>query len=158
MMDLEEARVSLGFYADLLDSHCSQYRLAIILAEKGKNAGPLESRAIGLIDQATAELRRLQREALGLGILIDEAIAKEAQQFVRLPLELSKLLEARSRIAVSLQQAGDLLQEHDRKEAEKNAPPKESDVVVAIRAFREKWKKEESERIEPTSNGRSEES
>jgi hypothetical protein len=30
--------------------------------------------------------------------------------------------------------------------------------VVAIRAFREKWKKEESERIESTSSGQSEES
>lgn len=158
MMDLEEARVSLGFYANLLDSHCSQYRLAVILVEKGKNAGPFESRAVGLIDQATAELRRLRREALVLGILIDEAVAEEAQQFVQLPLVLSKLLEARSQLAVSSQQAGDLLQEHDHKEAEKNAPPKESDLVVALRALREKLKKEESERIESTSNGRSKES
>jgi hypothetical protein len=90
MMDLEEARVSLGFYADLLDSHCSQYRLAVILADKGKNAGPFDSKAIGLIDQATAELRRLRREALILGILIDEALAKEAQQFVQLPVSIPR--------------------------------------------------------------------
>jgi len=125
---------------------------------KEKNAGPIGSRAIGLIDQAAAELRRLRREALVLGILIDEEIAREAQQFVQLPLELSKLFEARSQVAASSQQAGDLLQEHDHKEAEKNAPPKESDLVVALRALREKLKKEESERIESTSNGRSEES
>ena len=58
MMDLEEARGSLGFYAGVLNSYCSQYRKAVVLADKVRNAGPIKSRAIGLIDQAAAELRR----------------------------------------------------------------------------------------------------
>jgi hypothetical protein len=155
-MDLEEARISLGSYADQLDVRCGLHRLAVGLAGEEKRAGQTEPRAAGLLNQTIAELRRLQNEALVLCILFDEAIVQEAHRFVRFPLELAKVFEAKNRVTSLLQQAGALLQEHDQRESKKNAPPKENEIVDAIRAFMEKRRlEEEPNRVESTSNSHS---
>ena len=155
MMDLEEAGNSLGSYADQLDVGCSLHKLAVDLVAKEKAAGLIELRAAGLMDKSIGELRRLQKEAIILCILIDEEIVREANRFVRLPLEYVKLSEAKNRVTSVLEQAGAILQEHDRLEAAKNEPPKEPAIVAAIRRYREKRDLElEAERIESTANRR----
>ncbi len=149
MMDLEEARISLGFYADQLDLGCGLYKLAVDLAAKEKTAGLIEQRATGLVDKSIGELRRLQKEAIILCILVDEGVAQEAYRFVRLPLEFAKLLEAKNRVTFLSQQVGILLQAHDYREAVKNEPSKENAMVTALRAVIEKLRlEEESNRIE----------
>jgi hypothetical protein len=54
-----------------------------------------------------------------------------------------------------LEQAGAILQEHDRREAANNEPPKESAIVAAVQRYEEKQKSElEAERIESIANRR----
>src|SRR6266702_1771204 len=106
MMDLEEARISLGSYADRLDLGCGLYKLAVDLAAREKTAGLIEQRATGLVDKSIGELRRLQKQAIILCILVDEGMALEADRFVRLPLEYAKLSEAKNRVTSVLEQAG----------------------------------------------------
>jgi hypothetical protein len=155
MMDLEEARISLGSYADQLDLGCGLHKLAVDLAAKEKTAGLIEQRATGVVDKSIGELRRLQKEAVILCILVDEGITREAGRFVRLPLEYAKLWQAKNRVTSVLDQAGAILQEHDRREAVKNEPPMENAIVAAIRKFTEKRELElEAERIESISNRR----
>jgi hypothetical protein len=145
MMDLEEARVSLDFYASLLDLQCKQYSLAVSLMEVEQNAKQPESRATGLRDQAVADLRRTERETLVLSILIDKAIARESKRLVHLPHELVRLLEARNRQTAALNIAVNLLREHDqkeaekeRKEAQKKEPAKPTALQLAIQEYRER--------------------
>jgi len=102
-------------------------------------------------------LRRLQKEATILCILVTEGIVEEVHRFVRVPHEYTEVSEAKDRVILVLQQADTLLQEHDRREAAKNEPPKESDLAVAMRRFREKQQLElEAERVASVSNSRSE--
>jgi hypothetical protein len=138
MMDFEQARNSLGSYADQLDMGCSLHRLAVDLTAEEKTAGPIQQRATGLLEMTVGELRRLQKEAIILCILVDEGVALEADRLVRLPLEYVKVSEAKNRVTSALEQAGGILQEHDRREAAKNEPPKENAVAAALRGFREK--------------------
>ena len=72
MMDLEEARISLGSYAARLDLGCGLHKLAVDLAAKEKTGGLIQQRATGLVDKSIGELRRLQKEAVILCILVDE--------------------------------------------------------------------------------------
>src|SRR6267154_2113379 len=123
-MDLEQARISLGSYAERLDLGCGLHKLAVDLVAKEKTAGPIERKAAGFMDKSIGELRRLQKEAIILCILVIEGVVKEADRFIRLPHEYAKVSEAKDRVISVLQQAGALLQEYDRREAEKNAPPK----------------------------------
>ncbi len=157
MMDLEEARISLGSYADRLDLGCGLHKLAVDLAAKEKTAGPIEQRAAGFLDKSIGELRGLQKEATILCILVTEGIVEEVHRFVRVPHECTEVSEAKDRVILVLQQADTLLQEHDRREAAKNEPPKESDLAVAMRRFREKQQLElEAERVASVSKSRSE--
>jgi hypothetical protein len=135
-MNLEEARISLGSYADQLDLRCGLHRLAVGLAGNG-GAGQIEPRVTELIEKTISELRRLQKEALILCILLDEEVGREAYRFVRLPLEFATVLEAKSRVTSLSQQVGTLLQEHDHREAVKNVPPNENTVAAAMRRFKE---------------------
>src|SRR5712671_3007615 len=104
MMDLEEARISLGSYADRLDLGCGVYKLAVDLAAKEKTAGLNEQRAAGLVDTTIGELRRLQKEATILCILFMEGLVKEADRFIRLPHDYTEVSKAKDRVILVLQQ------------------------------------------------------
>jgi hypothetical protein len=116
---------------------CRLHKLAVDLAAKEKTAGLIEQRATGLVDKSIGELRRLQKEAIILCILLDEEIAQRAYRYVRLPREFAKVLEAKSRVTPLLQQVGTLLQEHDHREAVKSEPSKKSEMAAAFRRFKE---------------------
>src|SRR6267154_5087070 len=120
MMDLEQARISLGSYADRLDLGCGLHKLAVDLVAKEKTAGLTEQRAAGFMDKSISELRRLQKEAIILCILVDEGVIREARRFTHVPLEFAKVWEAKNRVTSGLEQAGAILQERDRREAAKN--------------------------------------
>jgi hypothetical protein len=142
MMDLEEARVALDYYAALLDLQCKRYNFAASLVEAEQNANQPESRAVGIRDQAVADLRRAERETLVLSILIEEAIAGETKRLVHRPQELARLLEARNRKTAALDSASNLLREHDQNEAEKERERKEleepNQLALDIEEFRRK--------------------
>jgi hypothetical protein len=157
MMDLQEARISLEFYADSLDLYCRQYGFAVSLTEAEKKTREVEPKATDLIDRAVVELKRVQKEALVLRILIGEAAAKEAESLICLPKELTNLVEAQNRITLVSERVRNLLREHDRKEAEKNAPEKENATVVAIREFLEKRRLESPTRTVSRSDRQPEE-
>jgi len=154
-MDLEEARISLGSYADELRLRCDLHSLAVDLAKKEKTAGSLQQRARALIDQSVGELRRLEKETIILCILLDEEIAQRADRYVRLPHEFAKVLEAKNRVTPLLQQVGTLLQDHDHREAVKNEPPKEGEVAAAVRRYYESVRKG-IQSVESISESRSE--
>lgn len=142
MMDFEEARASLDYYAAaLLDLQCRRYHLAVSLMEVDQNAKQPDARGIGRRDQAVADLRRTERETLALSLLIEEAIARESSRIVHLPRELARLFEARNRKTAALNAAGNLLREHDWKTAEKEREEAEKDkpnqLALDIQAFRE---------------------
>jgi hypothetical protein len=147
MLDLNEARVSLDHYAKMLDSQCELYTLGARFIEAGIDDKEIEPKASGLKDGTLVDLRRLQRESLTLNIMIDKAIAREAERLVRSPKELASLLEAKNRNALALNRVDNLLKEHDQKEAEKarkaaqeNEPRKPTATQIAIGEFLAKYR------------------
>ncbi len=144
MMDLDEARVSLDYYSNILDFQFGLYSFTVGLAKSEKIDKEIEPQVTGLEDEVVADLRRLQRESLILGIKINRAIARETERLVHLPRELTKLLEAKNRNTLALNKSSNLLREHDQKEVEKNrkeAQENEPKILnatqLAIQEYRE---------------------
>jgi len=132
MMNVEEAGNSLGSYADQLELGCDLHRLAVSVAAKSEAAGPIKQQATGFLNKTVSELRRLQQDATIFCILVAEGVVEEADQFVRRPDDYTKVSQAKDRVIGLLQQAGTLVQEHDRREAKNNPSPKESETVCGV--------------------------
>ena len=145
MIDIEEATRSLVFYAELLDLQCGQYSLAVNL-DSHKKSEETGSLATNLKDEAINRLRVSHKDSLVLSILLRRAIVREAEQLDWVPQSLSKVMEVFDRMIVA---AGTLIEEHDRKESEKNVPPAESPTSIALREFREKHRRENRRPKEP---------
>lgn len=144
MMDLQEAIKSCDFYTRLLDLTCSRYRFVLGLDEASKQFEPQSTD----LNQVITDLELSHRESLVLSILLSEEMAKEAAHLVCKPGELAELLEAKNRMSSASQKAGALLEEHQQKEAAKNAPPQKSATAAAIDAFLEKEKNRRGRRYQ----------
>jgi hypothetical protein len=150
MMNYEEARISLGFYADRIDLQCLQYRVAVSLEHKEKKSGQIDAGGNYLIDQATTALRKVQKEATILGILINQSMIAESSQLIRLPKELIKLLEANNRFHAASRKAWEILEKHGLDEPEKRATPKGDELVVAVQRLQESLASQKAKSAEST--------
>lgn len=141
MIDIEEATRSLVFYTELLDLQCGQYSLAVNL-DSHKKSEETGSLATNLKEEAINRLRVSHNDSLVLSILFYRAMTREAEQLDWVPRSLSKLMEVSNRMMVASRKADALIEEHDRKEAEKDVPRAESPTVIALREFLEKHRRE----------------
>ena len=148
MIDIEEATRSLVFYAELLDLQCAQYSLAVNL-DSHKKSEETGSLATNLKDEAINRLRVSHKDSLVLSILLCRAIVREGEQLDWVPQSLLKVMEVSNRMIVASRKAGTLIEEHDRKESEKNVPLAESPTVIALREFLEKHRPENRRPKEP---------
>lgn len=141
MIDIEEVTRSLVFYAELFDLQCAQYSLAVNLDSR-KESEETGSLATNLKDEAINRLRVSHEDSLVLSILFYSEMIREAEQSGGVPQSLSKVIEVSNRMIVASRKAGTLIEEHDRKESEKNVPLAESPAVIALREFLKKHRRE----------------
>jgi predicted ATP-dependent protease len=136
MIDLEEATRSFESYTQQLDLLCLEYDLAI-RADAGPRPEGTESKTTSFVEHAIDRMRQTHRESRHLSDLVYQTSDQAARRGA--DLECSpQLINASTRLALASQKATALIEEHDRKEKLKNAPPQENQLAKAIQEFKKK--------------------
>ena len=109
-MNLHEAEKSFDYFAERLKVQCAQLTHAAETAAAAAASTELAERARETKDLALANLKDSLRNSLALSIVIHEALTKEADQSVRNPMQLAKVITASTRLEQAALQARALVE------------------------------------------------
>ena len=125
-MDLNEAEKSFDYFTDLLKMHCAQLTVALDMEAKAAST-EMAAQATEVRNQALASLQESYKNAQILSILVCQEMGKQAARLVCVPLELANVSAASNRLVQASQQANSLIEEQEKKRAQKTEP-KESET------------------------------
>jgi len=136
-MDLNEAEKSFDYFADLLKMQCTKLTVASDMEVKAAST-QMAAQASETRNQVLASLEESCKNSQILSIIVLKEMTKQAEQLICVPLELAKVTAALNRLKQASHQAHLLIEEQEKRQAQKTEPKQPSETAMAIRRFLEK--------------------